>query len=311
MLLLVRMRRFFSRISTTPLTSVEARQNFLKTQSPDIIAQRLRRDQSICREGGRPSVLASVLPPVTSDRGDSIAVNRAPRQYSGEMPSAIPVSPTESSGPETEDSSLPSPASLSTTMTSGTDANGDNNADDDDEDEDEDDFEFLAKPLLDIITDFITTHVSNYNKDCPPPAAGFATFKSFWRDRFDQMREELVTTQEADLFIMSPAPRVLEIMILDDNKEHRCPCCVVGDEPGFVIRAQGGITREIFLNAVRNYLYGEEVAEVDLALRDEYGGGLLVKAWDWMTHDEGMFFKGGDNTELTIWMYCSGLERKD
>ena len=242
-------------------------------------------------------------------------------KYSGKTikdPSAKPISPRNLLESETEHPILSSQAGHLTTMTPVPDPNAGINVDGDDfeyeveyefegEDHDEDDdLELLAIPFWNLIT----TRVSMYNRDCPPATANFATFRSFWRSRFDQMREELITSQEADLFLTKPPLERLDIEILDEHREHECPCCLSQAKADIVIRAEGGITREIFLNAVRDYLYGEKVVLGNLALRNVYQGGLLVRNWDYMMQDKVMLYRGSSYTGDRIWMYCSGLQRK-
>ncbi len=76
-------------MATSPLISVEACQDFLETQTSKIIAQHLRHDQRLCREGGLPSVLALHLPPATSERGDAIAVHLSPQNGDVHIPKQI------------------------------------------------------------------------------------------------------------------------------------------------------------------------------------------------------------------------------
>ncbi|CAF9939655.1 hypothetical protein IMSHALPRED_001585 [Imshaugia aleurites] len=191
------------------------------------------------------------------------------------------------------------------TSASDPDTDTDTDADDNEDDEDNDEsLELLAQPFWDSIV----TRVSSYSRDSPPSTADFTTFKSFWRDRFDQMREELFTAQEANLFITSPPIRALEIEILDYNRNAQCPCCLPDAEADIVIRAEGGITGEIFLNAVRSHLYGESLGKRDVALRGVYRGGLLVRGWDYMLQPDGILY-GGNYTGNRIWMYCSGDEK--
>ena len=78
-----------SKMDTMPLMSVEACQKFLKTQAPEIIAQRLRHDQKLCRERGLPSVLALLLPPAISEQGDAIAVHLSPQNSDVYIPTPI------------------------------------------------------------------------------------------------------------------------------------------------------------------------------------------------------------------------------
>ena len=179
----------------------------------------------------------------------------------------------------------------------------DNSVISDDEDGDEE-YENLARPVLDFITRRVT-ELQNSN-DAPISTVDFPSFKTFWHEKFTELRSELLASQESDLFITNPPLRVLEIEILEDAKEHECPCCLDFRDADIVIRAENGITRDIFLGAICDGLYGEAVKKEDLPLEEKYGGMLLVKGWDYMIQDQRYFYKGSSYTQMRIWMYCAG-----
>lgn len=60
------------------LTSAAACEDYMRTQSNETIATRLRYDQRLCREGRLPSVLAFCLPPASSEKADEIATFLTP-----------------------------------------------------------------------------------------------------------------------------------------------------------------------------------------------------------------------------------------
>lgn len=67
------------------LSSAAECQRYLETHSPADIANQLRRDQELCREGRLPSVLAHYLPPASTTLGDAISCHLLPESddYSG------------------------------------------------------------------------------------------------------------------------------------------------------------------------------------------------------------------------------------
>ncbi|PQE08520.1 short-chain dehydrogenase protein [Rutstroemia sp. NJR-2017a BBW] len=60
------------------LDSRESCREYIQTQSPSVIAQRLRQDQATCQAQGLPSALAVYLPPSKSDLGDKISLELYP-----------------------------------------------------------------------------------------------------------------------------------------------------------------------------------------------------------------------------------------
>lgn len=88
----------------------------------------------------------------------------------------------------------------------------------------------------------------------------FPTFKTFWHDKFDEMGKELALRGEIDLFISDPPLKKLEIEILDYNRRrgdsYDCACCLPYQDAYIVINDGGGITRGMFLRAIRDALYG-------------------------------------------------------
>lgn len=182
-------------------------------------------------------------------------------------------------------------------------------ADDDDDDDDDydddndcDDTEYknLATPLL----NFMVQRVADFKKGAHVDRMDFSDFKAFWRDKFDIMRLELAQSHESQLFITDPPLKELEIEILDDAGEKGCPCCLDLVDAQIVVRADQGITRDIFLKALKDHLYGENVESENLRLSDSHHGMLIPRHWNYMRVEGDIFYQG--QYDMTrIWIYCS------
>ena len=133
----------------------------------------------------------------------------------------------------------------------------------------------------------------------------FFESKSFWRDTFDKMRLELAHSHESELFITDPPLKELEIDILNDAGEKGCLCCLDLADAQFVVRTGQGITRDTFLKALKDHLYGENVESEDLRLSDRYHGMLIPKGWDYMLVEGNVFYQGSGYSAMRIWIYCS------
>lgn len=168
---------------------------------------------------------------------------------------------------------------------------------------DEVEYKILARPLL----DFIIQRVSNFtNKVTPTYRMNVTDFKAFWRDKFDKMRLELAQSQESDLFITDPPLKELEIEILDVFMERPfCPCCLDIRDAQIVLRAEGGITRDIFLKGLEDHLYGEVGKSEHLRLSDRHYGMLIPRHWDFMLTENDVLYKGVYYDAMRIWLYCS------
>ena len=159
----------------------------------------------------------------------------------------------------------------------------------------------LSRPLL----DFITTRVSDLNKGAHTDRMTFSDFKAFWRTNFEKMRLELTHSHESDLFITNPPLKELEIEILNSANERSCPCVFDYVDAHITIRAEQGITRDVFLEALRDQLYGEEVRSEHLRLSDRHRGMLVPRDWNYMEEDEEVFYRGSEYDRMRIWVYCS------
>ena len=168
-------------------------------------------------------------------------------------------------------------------------------------DDDPSGYKNLSTPLL----DFIITRVSDFNKGAHPDRMTFSDFKAFWRTNFEKMRLELTHSHESDLFITDPPLKELDIEILNSADERPCPCCFDYADAHITIRAEQGITRDIFLEALRDQLYGEEVKSEHLKLSDRHRGMLVPRDWNYMEEGEGEFYRGSQYNRMRIWVYCS------
>ena len=174
-------------------------------------------------------------------------------------------------------------------------------AEEDDFSDDDPCYKNLSRPLL----DFITTRVSDFNKGAHTDRMTFSDFKAFWRSNFEQMRLELTHSHESDLFITDPPLKELEIEILNSADERSCPCVFDYVDAHVTIRAEQGITRDVFLEALRDQLYGEEVRSEHLRLSDRHRGMLVLRDWQYMEEGEGEFYQGSQYDRMRIWVYCS------
>lgn len=189
-----------------------------------------------------------------------------------------------------------------------------------DEIQDEDDDEYDYTEYSNVARDFfksITDRITEINKDAPTDAMNFANFKSFWWERFDAMLLELDQSKEGDLFITKPPLKTLNIETLnnEDPDAHECPCCLTVDpgEADLLIETEQGITRKIFLEALRDQLYGEDMPVEELRLSDRHMGRIVPRSWNYTTSG-----KDEDGNEIfhwiswyeekTIWLFCSDKE---
>ena len=162
-------------------------------------------------------------------------------------------------------------------------------------------YKFFAQPLFASIIQ----RVSNFNKGAPTDHMTFSEFKAFWRDKFEVMRLELAQSRESERYITDPLLRKLEIEILDDVVKKECPCCLKFVKAPIVIRARQGITHDIFLTALGDQLYGEDVKSEDLRLSDGHQGMLIPKDWNYLLSEEDVWMKGREYDAMRIWLYCS------
>ena len=149
------------------------------------------------------------------------------------------------------DFSPPSPQSSVTTTSS--------NSEDSDDSDGYEGYELLAKPFFDSIVARVSDFQKTDDAPSPPATTDFSAFKAMWREKFDAMRAELISSHESELFITDPPLRALEIEILDEGREHSCPCCLADRDADIEMRVPRGITRDISLRAVCDRLYGEGV----------------------------------------------------
>lgn len=129
-------------------------------------------------------------------------------------------------------------------------------------------------------------------------------FKAFWRDKVGIMRLELAQSHESQLFIIDPPLKELEIEVLDDAGEKECPCRLNFADAQVVVRAEQGITRDIFLRAVKDHLYGENVESENPRLSDSHHRMLIPRDWDYMLGEEDVFYQG-QYSKTRVWMYFS------
>jgi len=194
-----------------------------------------------------------------------------------------------------------------TNITSASSDGEDGGDEDDDGDDDEVDHRLDAKPLFDFISQHAKAAAQEFDSLNQREAQDFSAFKAFMRSKFAAWRTERAATNNgADVFITTPPLNALDIQILDDNEPHQCPCCLGDSGTDIDIRAPDGITEDIFLGAICDYLYGDDVEEEDLPLDDIYKGGLVVGDFNYMIHNEGMLYSSSYERPR-IWLYCAAV----
>lgn len=67
-----------------------------------------------------------------------------------------------------------------------------------------------------------------------------------------------------------------------------------------VIKAEGGVTRGLFVEGIRDALYSEERNVVE-------GRRLIVKDWSFMMADDVYFNRSFDYEWMRIWMECEEM----
>lgn len=172
------------------------------------------------------------------------------------------------------------------------------------------DYTNRATPLFDFIRHSMSEIIKDAEEN-PVQFPGYSNYKAFWREKFDQLRHQLAASQESDLLITDPPLKKLEIEVLDFGEMRGdtfdCPCCLSWVEDDFVIEAEGGITRDIFLKKICDFFYGEDVEKDWLPLADEYGDGrLVVRDVTGMVATEGHFLKN-EKGKLRLWLYCGHM----
>ena len=179
------------------------------------------------------------------------------------------------------------------------------NDNDENADEPETDYKILCLPFF----EFIRSNVSKFSQASPTDPSDYPAFKAYWRDAFSQIRNTHSLSGESSLFLTDPPLQALDIEILNNASEHRCPCCLETDATHIRLRSKGGITRDDFLQAISEQLYGENVQAVDVRVSEKHAGMVVLKSWDYMMQggegEEGQKYFYGMEDVMKIWMYCS------
>lgn len=169
-------------------------------------------------------------------------------------------------------------------------------------DDDYDDTEY--KNLATLLLNLIIQRVADFKKGAHVDRMDLSDFKAFWRDKFDITRLELAQSHESQLFIIDPPLKEMEIEVLDDAGEKECPCRPDFADAQVVVRAEQGITRDIFLRALKDHLYGENVENENPRVSDSHHGMLVPRNWDSMLREWDVFYQG-QYSKTRVWIYCS------
>ena len=185
---------------------------------------------------------------------------------------------------------------------------------DDDEDIDDDE-EYIEHSNLarDLFTSITSRFSPMSHKDDSLKSTNFTDFKALGREALDALLVEVLEKNEGDLFITKPPLKTLTIDTLnnDDPEAHQCPCCIDNVEAGKAtvkIEAENGITRRIFLEALRDQIYGKDIPAENLRLTERHRGMPLLRSWNYMMQDKDAdgnetFYWGGEGQKL--WLFCS------
>ena len=186
---------------------------------------------------------------------------------------------------------------------------GDDSIDDEDDDDDDDDYKHLAGPLWDFVAHRCKAVASA--PESSQHGTDFAAFKAYWRQHFDKLRGDWAATKDNQTaFITDPPLKKLGIELLDNKGPHECPCCLPNADPDIMIQADGGITEDGFLEAIRDYLWGENVQVEDLALRKAYGGGLSPVEFMCTFQSQDYLYRLSGCSEYRVWLYCADADRR-
>ena len=268
----------------------------------------------------KPKVFQNINQPVNIQSSSGSKPSKEVEPVSSNTDSKVPPSSsllTPKSGSEIKFSTTANTDGVNTTENSGRSdkpLNADKTApimyeEEVDEDGDEVEYTNNAGPMFDLIQSRVT-EILESTINTPPYPDTFSAFKAYWRGKFAEMRSELAARNESSIFITSPPLKVLEIEVKDSNMEHTCPCIFDYVDADIVIREEGGITRDHFLKAISDRLYGEDVEREGMPLIDRYGNGrLVVRKWNYMTNGEDCFYYNNDG--MRIWVECEGAKGDD
>ncbi|RMJ05044.1 hypothetical protein CDV36_014295 [Fusarium kuroshium] len=200
------------------------------------------------------------------------------------------------------------------------------------EDSDPEDILEKWQPLVDAI--------AAATKEAFPASPAFdpsspSTFQTYWRGVFTNLRDSVVKDEKISHYITKPPVNTCNITLFDNRDVMGCPCCQSPSEPAIELKNENGVTKEDFMNAVMDILYGETLPKVfveaypmhdeednetdDNDVESEDGSeddapeamgfenysGVLMYTYGWMSgcdNDEGERVMYGDEPDVIL--YC-------
>ena len=125
-------------------------------------------------------------------------------------------------------------------------------------------YKLLCLPFFDSII----SQVSTFRRASPTDPSKYPAFQAYWHSAFSHIRHELSFNGESGLFLTDPPLKDLKIEVVSDEYMGDCPCCLEDIYSTHVrIQCQRGITRDAFLQAISEQVYGEDVQGADVKAR--------------------------------------------
>ncbi|KAH6874413.1 hypothetical protein B0T10DRAFT_498879 [Thelonectria olida] len=148
----------------------------------------------------------------------------------------------------------------------------------------------------------------------PSDAASGSDFQRYWRDAFTQLSNSISSDSTVPGFLTCPPTRKFSVFIFDLGQKG-CPCCLPETSPNIVVENEDGVTKDDFMKAFTDYMYGGPLPRVNHEDGSQASGGIcaLVYGSNWMSQG-----KNADGEKLAmlqmvapkdripeIWLFCS------
>lgn len=115
------------------------------------------------------------------------------------------------------------------------------------------------RPMIDAIADA--------TKEAFPASPPFdpsspLTFQTYWRGVFTSLKDSILKNKEISQYLTEPPVSTCSVTLFDDMDVMGCPCCQSPSEPAIQLKNENGVTKEDFMNAIIDTMYGEELPKV-------------------------------------------------
>jgi hypothetical protein len=180
-------------------------------------------------------------------------------------------------GASTEDDGTPVPADTPAS---------DNNNDNDDE-YDVDDVQLIEdwSEVVSAVTDATKEAVRRsppFNPRKP------SLFQSYWSEVFNDLSARVATNSSIPEFLTSPPTKIFRINLFDNPSPMCCPCSLPDVETNIIVRNPNGVNKTDFVQALAEYMYGEDLPKIYRESSDRFEGesehmAALVYESDWMS----------------------------